>query len=316
VKLRYSVMDSPLTEPLQTGRVRLSGVELEVFRPRTTDSNSREMLRMAYDVAEMSFAAFVKAVALGVPLVALPVFTSGRRFGHPGMLLARDSGIRSLDEVAGRRIGLPQYWISSCVWQRLVLSETHGIKDRDVTWVAAETERLEQMVDPPGVQIRRAAGRSVAELLAEGAVEACFLPGGQDLPEDVEALTRPAYPDCVDAERLYYQRGGILPIMHVTVIRQDLAEEAPSVVASLLDGYDRAKRIAGEDRAARWPLPPAGHQADELRQLVGGDPWAYGITANRRPLEAFVNAAAEQGLVATPPELASLFVADLPDHYR
>jgi 4,5-dihydroxyphthalate decarboxylase len=47
---------------------------------------------------------------------------------------------------------------------------------------------------------------------------------------------------------------------------------------------------------------------DEIDEVFGGDPWPYGVAANRPTLEALVNYLAEQGVIAAPPRIEDLFV--------
>lgn len=314
--VRFSVLDSPLTQPIKTGEVTSKAIELEVLHPQTTDANSREMLELRHDVAEMSIATFVKAVEQGLGLAALPLFASGRRFVQSGFYLAERSVLSSLDDLAGHSVGLPQYWISSCVWQRLVLQQVHGIRPEQVRWVSVETERMEGLGAPSDVDLRLEERRSLGELMGAGEIDACLLQGARSAPPDLQAVSVPAYVDCVAAERDYYQMSGVLPIMHLTVIRRDLAEESPATVSALLDLYERAKVIAERRPDAIWPLPPLGHGIEELRRLVGGDPFAYGISPNRRALDAFLDAALAQGLTGRRLGVEELFVANLPERYR
>ncbi|WP_426247417.1 ABC transporter substrate-binding protein [Nocardioides sp. LHG3406-4] len=311
MRITFSVMPTGLTQPITSGAAPVEGVELEVFRPKTTDANSRAMLQMEYDVGEMSIAAFTKARELGLPLRAIPVFTSGRRFVQSGIYLSKASGLTSPDQLSGRTIGLPQYWISSCVWQRHVLETMHGIAPEKASWVTVEPERFEGGL-PAAVELRTVGGGDLAALMRAGEIDACLLQGGRPLPEELAELTVPAYPDLVSAERDYYRADGLLPLLHVTVIKEELAEAEPALVPALLAAYSEAKDIASSDPATEWPLPPLGHRLPELRELLGGDPWPYGVAANRQAIETFLTTAADQGLVSHRFEVDELFVDDLP----
>jgi 4,5-dihydroxyphthalate decarboxylase len=103
--------------------------------------------------------------------------------------------------------------------------------------------------------------------------------------------------------------------MHVTVIKQDLVEQQPGLVPALLAAYAKAKDVALADPNTDWPLPPLGHQLPELRELLGGDPWPFGVTANRGAIETFLSTAAGQGLVGRRYEVDELFVNDLPAEF-
>jgi 4,5-dihydroxyphthalate decarboxylase len=313
VSVKFSVMPTGLTAPITSGAVQVDGVELEIFTPKTTDQNSRAMLELKFDVAEISIAAYLKALELGLPLKAIPVFTSGRRFVQSGIYLSRSSGLSSADELAGRAIGLPQYWISSCIWQRHLLSRMHGVAASKVQWVTIEAERFAGG-PPADVPLRTVPGGDLAGLMRDGQIDACMLQGGRALPAELAELTVPAYPDLVAAEHAYYERDGVLPLMHVPVIKQELLEQRPEIAAALLQAYAQAKQIAVADPRTEWPVPPLGHTLEQLRGLLG-DPWPYGLTANRPALETFLTAAADQGLVARRYDVDELFVADLPTEF-
>lgn len=316
MKVRFSVLDSVITEPIKRGEVVPEGIELEVFHPKTTDANSRDMLELRYDVAEMSIATFVRAVEQGLGLAALPVFGSGRRFVQSGFYFSRSSGPSNLGAIVGRKVGLPQYWISSCMWQRLALKQMYGIEPRDVRWVSVEPERFEGLDVPSGVELCLDAGRTLADLMEAGEIDACLLQGARVAPPDLAAVSVPAYEDAVAAEREYYRKSGILPIVHLTVMRRELAESRPEVVPALLDAYGQAKALAERCPDAVWPLPPIGHDIEGLRQLTGGDPFAYGLSPNRRVFETFLEAALDQGLIARHLSVDELFVDDLPEQYQ
>ena len=120
MKLSISLVPSALTNPILDGTSRIEGIDLDTHVSKTVDSNSRAMLEGAFDVAEMSLATFVKGRAEGAPLIGLPIFT-GRRFLEPGIGIREGAGISEPRELAGRRIGVPQFWMTSSVWHRAVL---------------------------------------------------------------------------------------------------------------------------------------------------------------------------------------------------
>lgn len=316
MRITYSVMLTALTEPLRSGVVQPEGLELGVFDPETTDSNSRDMINLKFDVAEMSIATLVKAVERGLPLVALPVFTSGRRFVQSGIYVSRKSGITSLEQLRGRTIGLLQYWISSCVWQRMMLNEMYDISPDDIRWVSTQPERFEGLGVPKSVDWRPEAQRELADLMRDGEVDACLLPGGRLLPADLAEVAVPAYRDCVAAEREYFLARRVFPIMHVTAVRRSLAEEEPGAIRALLAAYVQAKEVARSRPDVAWPLPPLGHDFQGLQKLLGGDPWPYGISANRPALEVFLDAALDQGLVERRIDLSELFPDTLPREFQ
>ena len=145
--------------------------------------------------------------------------------------------------------------------------------------------------------------------------------GGELPPEATAQARRPAYPDVLEAQRAYYRQTGVLPSTNVVVMREDLASEEPSVVESLYELFVAAKQhigFAGIKKAVRghghWPL--AGGTEEDLHDLLGEDPWPFGIEANRRMLETFLGEALEQGLIEKPMPVERFFAPNLPDSAR
>lgn len=302
-------------KPLLDGDVTAQGVALRVGEAVSIDDNCRKMAKLDFDVAEVSLGTYLKARDQGLHAVALPVFTSGRQFLHAGLQLASRSGIRDLSELRGRTVGMGQYWQGPPIWQRHLLKEMYGIAPEDLTWVTYRPERMEGLGVPPGVAHRLDdSGRSAAELAVAGEIDAQLARGGR--PASPRAAVEPppflpAFPDRTAAERAYFDQTGVYPILHVTVIREDLATDHPALVESVCDAFVRAKAVA---RAHDEPgATEIGEISLAMLEVVGGDPWPFGISANRRSLEAFLATAHDQGLVDRRYTVEELFANNLPD---
>ena len=315
----YATMPSLLTKPIQDGEVVPKRIDLQVRDAESIDAISRRMLNVEFDIGEMAIATYIKAHDAGVPMVALPIFTSGRRFLQPGFQLAARTGIKVLAELRGRSVGTAQYWLSSSIWQRQILRQKYDVDAEDLTWITFQPERMEGLGAPRGVNQRLdASGRSPQELAASGEIDAVLSPGGgpQPKPGDANPLV-PAFPNRFEAQRAYSQQTGLFPIMHVTVMSQRLAEEQPWVVESLFDAYQEAKKLA---RSRQGPTkseqPTSGEVTEEMVQLMGDDPWPYGIGPNRKALEALAEGAYDQELVGRRYQVEELFAPNLPEGLR
>src|SRR5476649_979660 len=118
--LTMSLIPGALTDPVLRNEVLVEGdAELTISAGTSVDRNSRQMLDGAFDIAEMSFSTYIKARELGHDLIGLPIFT-GRGFLQPGLICSSASGIRKPEDIASKRVGLPQFWMTSSVWHRLI----------------------------------------------------------------------------------------------------------------------------------------------------------------------------------------------------
>ena len=92
--------------------------------------------------------------------------------------------------------------------------------------------------------------------------------------------------------------------MHLVAIRRDVYEKHPFVATSLYKAMTEAKDIAlakmRDLGALRYMLPGMTAELDEIDDVFGGDPWPYGVDANRPTLEALVRYLAEQSLIKAP----------------
>ncbi len=321
LELLYSATSSALTRPLLEGTIDPKGIKLRPEEAHSMDKLSRRMLNLEFDVAEMSIATFVKGREQGVPLVALPLFTSGRRFLQGGFLMAKKARMRALSDLKGKRMGVSQYWMSSSVWQRIVLNQMHGIRPEDVTWVTTRSERMEGLTFPSKVKIRQdTSDRTPLDLLAAGEIDACISPGNPQpgaQAEQLKDVAMPAYPDNIAAQKDYFKKTGIFPIMHVTVIKEKLVAENPGLPGNLCDAYQEAKKqVYAKAQSSVVERQNSGIWIEEMGELMGEDQWPYGIGLNRKPLEAFIQAAYEQGLIGRPMKLEELFAAGLPGQYQ
>ena len=135
---------------------------------------------------------------------------------------------------------------------------------------------------------------------------ATYFQGGEEEPGRPEKLPL-NYPA---AEREYFQKTKIFPIMHVIVIRRDVYEKNPWVAQSLYKAFTLAQREAYEDlretAALKVMLPWLVWHAEETEKMLGRDFWPYGLEPNLHNLSTFLRYSFEQGLSKrqlTPQEL-------------
>src|SRR5437667_1764301 len=98
--------------------------------------------------------------------------------------------------------------------------------------------------------------------------------------------------------------------MHLVVIRRDVYERDPWIAANLYRAFVDAKALALKrmHRGHPYMLPWVHDDIHEIDDVFGGDPYPYGIEANRPTLQALVDYMHEQNFIAKPPRLEELFV--------
>lgn len=298
---------------LYTGEVRPQGIDLAFVAIDTPSEVFGRMLKGEFDVSEMSSSEFIRMIAAGQRrFIAIPVFPS-RVFRHGLICVNRRSGIRSPKDLEGKRVGVPVYPMSAAVWIRGHLQHEYGVDLSAIRWVQDEGG-LPKLYGEAAHKLRietNETGRSLSDLLAQGTIDAYI---GASLPDSLQTSADVArlFPDYRDVEKEFYRRTQIFPIMHVVVIRREVYEKHPFVAASLYDAFCRSKDSALAKMryigTLRYMLPWLAADLDEIAELFGGDPFKYGIAANRSSIEALITYLFEQGLIEKPVAIGDLFV--------
>jgi len=88
-----------------------------------------------WEASELSLARYAALRASGDDsLTAIPVFPS-RVFRHGALYVREGSEVRRPEDLAGARVGVPEWAQTATVWVRGLLAHRHGVDLRGVTWV-------------------------------------------------------------------------------------------------------------------------------------------------------------------------------------
>ena len=303
-----TLIPSAFSEPVITGAVRADGIDLAI-ESGTVDDNTRGMIAGKFDIAEMSIGTYVQVRARGADLIALPVFPA-RRFMQPCIYFRPETAIASPADLRGKRVLVPQFWMTSSVWHRGVLEHEYGVPANSVEWITTNDERVEAAV-LPGIRTKQIVNRPLPEYftrcegwLAEGIADVLLAPKSLG---DRPAL-RTLFPDGITASLDYFRRTGIYPLMHTMVARGALIREQPALARQLIDLFERGKAYAyAHPGKHEIELPLAGLSLEETRDRLGGDPFPYGIVRNAQAIDAFLQYAVEQGLASARLSIAESF---------
>ncbi len=288
---------------LKEGSVRPAGFAFDFEEvPVLIDAFRRMVRGLEFDVCEMALTTYVCARAHGKRFTALPIFLV-RAFHHGAILVNTQAGIRHPKDLEGRRVGVNRgYTVTTGVWARSILRNTHGVDLSKITWVLSGDEHVAEY-RPPANVVPIEPGRKMADLLVSGELAAA-------IGVDVEAPhVAPLIPDAVEAGYAALQATGHYPINHLVVVQDDLLARHPGLARAVFDAFAQSKQLYVERlRAGTLDKPTA---VDEMHRRVmaitGADPLPYGIEPNRGALAQALAAMRDQGIVDRPGTLEELF---------
>ncbi len=296
---------------LRDGTVPIDGCDPNYLDIDLEDIFFRAFRHAAFDVSEMSFSTYLLSLGrerdLGIefPYRAIPVFLS-RVFRHSGIYVRTDSGIKEPADLKGRTAGVPEYQMTAAVWIRGILQSEYGVAPADMKWVNGgleQTGRIEKtpMALPDNLSLTPIGpDKTLSDMLESGEIEvlvsarapSCYKRGAPN-------VTR-LFPDFRQAEKDYFEKTGIFPMMHIIGIRKSLVDAHPWLAANVFEAFIKAKAEAQEDLmevgALKVMLPWVAQEAEETVALMGDDFWPYGVAENKAALDAFLQYHYEQGL--------------------
>lgn len=286
------------------------GIELTVLTDMTSDIRHWRMIRnREFDVAELSMSNYLAAKFRGQPFTAIPVFLH-RRFRHGFTFINMSKGIRKPTDLIGRKVGLRNFSATSNLWIRGILEHEFHVPHKRILWYTQDEEEVELNL-PQELSLQKIPrGKSVERMVAEGELDALIHPELIKLILDRDARVGRLFPNYKELEIDYYKRTGIFPIMHTTAIKPEIVERYPWVPTSLFQAFEKAKEISYKrmENPRRVPLAWFRHALEEQEEILGKDPWVYGLgEANRKNLETLMQYSYEQGLIGDRMALKDLF---------
>jgi 4,5-dihydroxyphthalate decarboxylase len=304
--------DYEIVRALKEGVVEPDGIELTILTDMDSTTRHWRFLRnREFDMAETSCSSYIVARDQGLPFAALPVFLH-RRFRHGFVFINTTKGIHKPTDLIGRRIGIKSYLVTAGHWMRGILEHEYGVPHRSIEWVAEIDEDVD-FTPPAGLRITRLPeNQSVEEMLAEGDLDALI---HSDLIKPMErgdSRVGRLWPDYKAEEIRYFKKTGIFPIMHVMGIRPEIVERHPWVPINMFQAFQAAKAIAMQRMKNPRIVPLAWYREawEEQEQILGPDPWEYGLTErNRHTLETIAGYSHEQGLTRRRIPVEELFLS-------
>ncbi|QRM46583.1 nitrate ABC transporter substrate-binding protein [Rhizobium sp. BG4] len=317
--LRLALRDWDYMTPLVLGDVSSPKLDIKVDRVGTLLSHVGKS--DSYDAAEMSFSRYTQLRIDGdESVVGIPNFIM-RGFRHRCIVTTKDSELRELGDLAGKRIGVTGWRDSGNTWTRAAVRR-EGVGVEDAMWYAGRLTEAHPIVDRldgfgRAGRIEAAPGeRPMVDLLKEGALDAIFTPFMPDGYFASGSPFRQLLSDFRGAERRYFDEVGYVPGMHLIGIKSEIAAEHPWVIEELSRLIDESQRMWLSKRRKYAETTP--FMFDELLKCAAELPegWdASGFAPNRKMIADFAGELHAQGILPrlmTPEELFPLDIDGRP----
>jgi 4,5-dihydroxyphthalate decarboxylase len=268
----------------------------------------------AYDASEMSLSNYM--IALGKEdrrFIAIPVFPS-RVFRHSYIWVNSRAGIDKPQDLKGKKVGIADYSMTALLFVRGLLQHEYGVVPQDIHWFRRRSEHVSIEI-PPGVRIDNIGkDQTLDTLLEDGKLDALAVTSPPRAFLQGSPLVRRLFSDPRAVEAAYYRQTKILPIMHLVVIRRAIYDQDPTLAVRLAQGFEAAKKLAFEAyEEGLSSLPWVNLDLEYARQVLGEDPYPYGVKKNLPSLEAATLYSHEQGLTQRRFHLAELFAQETMD---
>jgi 4,5-dihydroxyphthalate decarboxylase len=315
LKLTIATTDYDHFRDFRFGLVRAEGIDLTWLTLGHHECFARFTANREFDLAELSFAKFCAQVSRpDTDIVGLPVVCS-RLFRFSSFYVNTKSGIRTVADLRGKRVGSPEWAHSAAVYMRGWMQNEMGVPLNCVHWYQAGTnargrdEKVEVTL-PEGVTLTRVADRSLSDMLAAHEIDCaiiarpptCFLDGHPDVAH--------LFSDYVGMEEAHYRRSGVWPIMHIIAMKKAIVDAHPWTARNLFNAFLESKRRALrrilDPAVSRYPVPWLTAYARRMRDVFGEDLFPYGIEENRPTWEQMALYAYQQGIaqrLLTPEEM-------------
>ena len=305
LKLSIATTDYDHFRDFRVGDVRAEGIDHNWLNLGHHECFARFTSNREFDVSEISFAKFSAQVTReNSDIIGLPVICS-RLFRFSSFYVNKKSGIKTIQDLKGKKVGSPEWAHSAAVYMRGWMHNEMGVSLQDVHWIqaganAAGREEKVELNLPEGVQLTRIKDKSLSELLSSGEIDCaiiarpptCFLEGHPDIIR--------LFPNFLEMEEEYYDRTKVYPIMHIIAMRRSILDENPWVARNLMNAFQESKRRSLErlfdPAVSRYPLPWLASYARRMRDKFEGDPFPYGIEENRPTWEQMSLYTFQQGI--------------------
>jgi 4,5-dihydroxyphthalate decarboxylase len=313
LEIEFPVMRYDITLPLLEGRVPIDGVTLKPVKtssminyedPKLTDGD--------FGLLDLNIGYFLPAIEAGWEIIGLPVF-SKRKPAYQLVFCHADADIRTPTDLAGKRIGSRTYRTALTVWARGLLRERYGVDFSGVRWILQAKEVFP--VHDQNLRIEYVdESRNMAQRLLAGELDAILTDvSDTKMFENLEnhPKIKRLFPDYQKEDQQLYRDTGIFTPVHMMVMSRKLDRRRADLAAKFYAAFEKAKQLAYDDILSDRGGFSVVYLRERMKEQTAawGDPWKYGIKANRTTIDTFIKYNVEQGMIRSAPAYADIFAA-------
>jgi 4,5-dihydroxyphthalate decarboxylase len=301
--------------------VTAEGVDLEVLEVGQSsplkhgqDRHERMLQKGEFDICELSLSSYLIAKSRGMPFTAIPVFPR-RLFSLSQMWVNVNAGIKSPQDLIGKKVGLSTFQTTLSVLAKGDLQAEYGVPWREIAWYISKDEAVPlKPIENVNMQLVKP-GQKLGAMLEQGEIDALMVPHPPREALRGGGPIRRLFADPKAEETKYFQKNGYYPIMHLVAFKDDVLKKNPLLAPKILTTFDRAKEACMEYYDdPNWSRFVWGrHLFEEERKAFGADPWPHGVKKNRANLDRFISFSLDQGLMDKKLEVDELFAASTLD---
>ena len=316
-EIEFPVMRYDITLPLLEGRVPIEGVRLKPIKSSSMiNKEDPKMMAGDFGLMDLNIGYFLPAIEAGWQIKGLPIF-SKRKPAYQLIFCHADSGIRTPTDLEEKRIGSRTYRTALTVWARGLLREHYGVDFSNVRWVLQAREVFP--VHEQNLKIEYVdESQNMAQRLIAGELDAILTDiSDTKMFENLEnhPKIKRLFPNYLKEDQQLYRDTGIYTPVHMIVMSRKLDRAQPDLAAKLYAAFEKAKQIAYDDISSDRGGFSIVYLRERMKEQIAswGDPWKYGIKANKTTIDAFIKYNVEQGMIRTAPSYADVFAASTLD---
>jgi 4,5-dihydroxyphthalate decarboxylase len=119
------------------------------------------------------------------------------------------------------------------------------------------------------------------------------------------------FPNYVEEDHKLYLETGIFTPVHMIVMSRKLDRERPELAAKFYAAFEKAKQLASDDILSDRSGFSVAYLREKLLEQTAkwGDPWKYGVKANKSAIDAFIKYNVEQAMIRSAPSYSDIFAA-------